>query len=106
MLKITARPRFTHKVVAHVPVDGGFAREEFRATFRLAADSAADLSTDTLKEAFLRDIVVELHDLTDAEGYPAPWSDETRDQAFALPWVRLALLKAYFEAIVGVRQGN
>jgi hypothetical protein len=106
MLKITHRPRFTHKVTAQVPVDGGFAREEFRATFQLASNAEADLASDTMKEAFLRDIVVELHDLTDADGAEVPWSDEARDAAFALPWVRLALLRSYFEAIVGARAGN
>jgi hypothetical protein len=106
MLKVSARPKFKHKVTASVPVDGGYRDEEFLVTFRLASNADADLSSDTLKDDFLRDIVVELHDLADEDGKPIPYSDAVRDQVFDLPWARLSILTGYFIAVTGARAKN
>jgi hypothetical protein len=106
MLKLSQRPKFRHKVTARVPIDGGFREEVFGCTFQLASDPDASLAGDTLKEAFLRDIIVELHDLADDKGNAIEYSHEVRDAALALPWARMALLSAYFEAILGARLKN
>jgi hypothetical protein len=106
MLKVTARPQFRHKVDARVPTDGGFRDEVFEVTYRLASDPNADMSTSALQDDFLRDIVVELHELADENGNAIPYSDAVRDQVFELPWAKLAIFKAYFAAVRGERAKN
>lgn len=105
-LKVCPRPTFRHKVTARVPIDGGFRDETFHVRFQLASNPEADLSADSLKDAFLRDVVVEIDELVDPHGDPLPWSDEVREAVFALPWARMAILRGYFEAVVGGRAGN
>ena len=105
-LKVCPRPTFRHKVTARVPIDGGFRDEVFEVRFQLASNPDADLSADSLKDAFLRDVVVEIDELVNADGAPLRWSDEVREAVFALPWARMAILRGYFEAVVGGRAGN
>jgi hypothetical protein len=106
MLKMTARPKFTSKIIARVPNDDGHSPEEFRATFRVASDPDADMSTPALQNDFLRDIVVELHDIADETGTAIPYSDELLTRVLALPWAKLALIRGYFDAVTGARAGN
>lgn len=106
MLKVTARPHFKHKLTASVPIDGGFRDEVFLVTFRLASDPDADMSTPALQDDFLRDIVVEIHELADEGGKPLPYSDEVRDLVFKQPWAKLAILRGYFDAVAGARAKN
>lgn len=105
-LKIVPRPKFSHKITARVPIDGGYRDEAFRVQFQLASNAEADLSSDALKDDFLRDIVIEIEDLVDEQGSSLPWSDAVRDAVFALPWARIAILTGYFTAVTGARAGN
>jgi hypothetical protein len=106
MLKVTARPQFKQKVDARVPIDGGFRDEVFHVTFRLTSQPEAEVFTTAQQDDFLRDVVVELHDLADENGNAIPYSDAVRDQVFELPWAKLAIFKAYFAAVRGERPKN
>lgn len=109
MFKIIEEPTFRHDVVARVPVDGGYTEEKFAATFRVISPEEID-SFDLMKTEgatdFLKRVVVELHDIADAQGKALEWSDATRDAALRLPWARGALSRTYFEAIQGAKRGN
>ena len=63
------------------------------------------MDADSSKE-FLKRIIVELHDIADAEGQPLEYSDSVRDQVTRLPWARKAIAKAYFAALNGAKEGN
>lgn len=109
MFKIVEEPTFTHDVTARVPVDGGFAEETFKATFRVIDPEEVDsfvLTTTEGSTAFLRRVIKRLDDLADAEKHPIEYSDEVRDAALRLPWARAALARTYFAAISGAKAGN
>ena len=60
----------------------------------------------TSVKAFLARIIVELHDIGDVEGQALEYSDKVRDQVTRLPWARKAIVKAYFAALNGAKEGN
>lgn len=109
MFIVVDEPTFAHAVKVLVPVDGGHEPQSFKAVFKvLATDREAefDLSTATGSTEFLRAIVVGMDELVDAAGAPLPYSDALRDRLLRLPFVRVALVKAYFEAIRKATEGN
>lgn len=109
MFKIADEPTFRHEVKARVPVDGGHREESFQATFRVLEPKEVDtfdLNTTDGSTAFLKRVIVQLHDIGDAEGKPLEWADEVRDAVLRLPWARGALARAYFAAIAGAKSGN
>jgi hypothetical protein len=109
MFKVTRVRRFTHEISVITPVDGGHAEEKLRATFNfLTTDEAAkfDLATGDGTCEFLKKIIVKLDDLVDDKDQPVPYSDEIRDALIALPNVRQALCKGYFDAVLAAKKGN
>jgi hypothetical protein len=109
MYVVVANPTFTHTVNVLVPSDGGHDKQTLRATFRVLPsdkESEFDISTIEGSNGFLRAIIVELLDLVDAKEQPVPYSDKLRDQLFALPFIRTALVKTYFDAIRKAAEGN
>lgn len=109
MFKLAAEPTFRHTVTAKVPVDGGFEDQSFAATFRaIGMDEAEsfEMMDATSVKAFLERIIVELHDIGDVEGKALEYSDNVRDQVTRLPWARKAIVKTYFAALNGAKEGN
>lgn len=109
MFKIIANPTFTRTVEVLVPADGGHRKESLTATFRVIdveESKRYDLYDQEGTRAFLERIIVRLDDLADESGEHLPYSDAVRDQALALPYVRLALARAYFEAVTAAKRGN
>ena len=109
MFKIAPEKTFKHKVTAMVPVDGGHSAEPFEATFRVLDPAEADkfdLNTTEGATQFLRAVIVRLDDISDAEGNPVEWNDETRDAVLRLPYARIALNAAYWQAVSKARAGN
>jgi hypothetical protein len=108
MFKIIANPTFTHPVKVQVPIDGGHREESFRATFRVVDADAdeRDLGSAAGSTAFLRDTVIGMEELVDADGKSVDYSDELRDQLLKLPFVRAALARTYFLAVSKVAAGN
>lgn len=109
MFKLAKEPTFRHQVEAKVPVDGGFEDQSFEVTFRaIDAEEAEgyDMGDAMSQTAFFKRIIVELHDIGDAEGKPVPYSDAVRDQVLRLPWAKKAIAKTYFASLRGERLGN
>lgn len=109
MFKLATNPTFTHKVEVLVPVDGGHAKQNFKATFRvMSTDDAAkfDFSDPESNAAFLREVLVSTDDITGEGGDPLPYSDELRDQLIAIPYARTGLAKTYFDGVAKARLGN
>jgi len=109
MFKVTQEPTFTHDVTARVPVDGGFEDQKFKATFRVIDPEEADkfdLATLEGSGDFLRKVVVQLHEVADAEGKPLEWNDGVLTAVLKLPWARSALARAYFAGVAGAKLGN
>lgn len=107
--KIAKNPEFTHKVPVQVPVDGGHKEEVLKCRFRVvAAETLAlhDLMTAEGTESYLRAICVRFEDVVDEDGQPVEHSDGLTDQLLALPFVRLALVRAYTAAMAKGRLGN
>lgn len=109
MFRIVERPEFTHEVPVQVPVDGGWKTEKLKARFRILPDEELDTGDLTQVEAskeYLRRIIVRLEDLADEAGQPLDYSDEVRERVLALPYARLALMRAFSLAQVKAREGN
>ena len=109
MFKLAKEPTFRHQVEAKVPVDGGFEDQSFEVTFRaIDAEEAEgyDMGDAMSQTAFFKRIIVELHDIGDAEGKKLEYSDTVRDQVLRLPWAKKAIAKTYFASLRGERLGN
>jgi len=109
MFKIAKNPEFTHKVPVQVPVDGGHEEQVLKCRFRVVPPetiSIHDLMTAEGTESYLRAICVRFEDVVDEEGTPIPHSDALTDQLLAVPFVRLALVRAYSAAMAKGRLGN
>lgn len=105
MFKIAADPSFAHKVKVRVPVDGGFADQEFTARFRVVPwDDVKALDHDPAAQ--LRLIWIGAEGIADDAGAPLPWSDALRDQLIGILFVRLAVLRTYVDAVTGAVRGN
>lgn len=112
MFKLEKKDTIKWPVQVNIPKDGGgFATHEFSAEFKLQEQSKMDLLIERLKNDdvdILRELVVGWSGVSDAEGNVVTYTDEARDQLIDIPYVRSALLKAYFEAATGNRakRGN
>jgi hypothetical protein len=107
MFNIDKTPTFT--VPVPLVLEGLEEPQSFRATFRAVSDQEAleadAKSVDGFK-AFLRRIVVRLHDLEDDEGNPVESSPEVIEQLLGFQHVRMALQRAYWGAMLKARLGN
>ena len=107
--KLAKTPEFTHKVAIQVPIDGGHREEVLKCRFRVVpAETLAlhDLSTAEGTESYLRAICVRFEDVIDEDGQPIEHSDALAHTLFGLPYVRLALVRAYTAAMAKARLGN
>lgn len=106
MFKIAQKPQYTWPVKVDIPGDGGkYTTATFRAKFNALPQSRIDdyfagrdagSETDLLSEA-----VAEVMDLGDETGQPITWSDQVKVQLLDIPYVRAALVRAFFESITG-----
>lgn len=111
MFKLATEPTFRHKLRARVPVNGGHQEESFEVTYRvLTVEQIAEfdlVNADAERTGdFLRRVIVELHDISDAQGNPVEYSDEVRDAVLNLPYARSAIVQGYFDGVAGARKGN
>jgi hypothetical protein len=109
MFKIVQNPEFTHTVPVMVPVDGGHVEQSLKCRFRvLPADEidSHDLATPAGTEAYLRAICVRFEDVCGDDGQPIPPSDALTDQLLGITFVRIALVRAYTEAMAKAKRGN
>lgn len=109
MFKIVKNPEFTHTVPVLVPVDGGYDNQSLKTRFRvLPADELArhDFASPEGTEAYLRAIVVRFDDVEGEDGKPVPHSDALMTQLLGVGYIRMAVLRAYTEAMTKARLGN
>ncbi|KJS45893.1 MAG: hypothetical protein VR71_00030 [Roseovarius sp. BRH_c41] len=109
MFKIDQTPTFTHPVEIKVPADGGHDLQTLNATFRVLPDEeieALDMRTTRGEREFLSAAIVSLDDIEDEKGNKLPYSHGLRDRLIGLAYVRVALVNAYYAALVGKRVKN
>lgn len=109
MFKIAKSPEFTHKVTVQVPVDGGHQEQTLKCRFRvISAETLAlhDLMTAEGTESWLRAICVRFEDVVDDDGQPVEQSDDLTNTLLGIPYVRLALVRAYTVAMSKAKLGN
>ncbi|NCM96152.1 MAG: hypothetical protein GW948_02210 [Rhodobacterales bacterium] len=107
MFKINARPTFTIEVP--IALEGATDTQTLKATFRAIPDEEAtahDFNSAEGFKTFLRDVIVELHDLVDLEDKPLAYSVAVRDELLGWQHIRMALYRAYWAALSKGRSGN
>lgn len=107
MFKIAKEPTFTRTVTVCVPIDGGHSNQSMKVTFRvLSTDQLSTLGGNEGQIEDLRRLIVSMDDLVNEADEPVAYSDPIRDQLIAVPYVRLALLQSYIEAVSKAKAGN
>jgi hypothetical protein len=109
MFKIDQNPSFTRRVEIKVPADGGHELQDMSVTFRVLSDDeieSFDMRTARGEREFLSATVCHLDDVEDEAGRKLPYSDGLRDRLIALAYVRVALINAYYAALMGARVKN
>ncbi|MFN4172713.1 MAG: hypothetical protein ACK4GW_13265 [Pseudorhodobacter sp.] len=104
---------FKETVKVRMPVPGGkgFEEKTFTGHFRVLSDEeseAQDYSTLEGVRAYARRILIGWDGIVADDGSktPVPYSDETREQLIAIPFVRFGIFNAYNAALAGARSGN
>lgn len=109
MFEVVQERQFTARLKSATPVDGGTREETFKATYRVLSTERIDeidLATKEGTDEFLRAVIVELHELVDANRQALPYNDEIRDQVMIIPYARRALIDGYFSNVNKARKGN
>lgn len=109
MFKINQRPQFLRKVDIPVPADQGHEAQSIDVTFRaLPEKDLVEFNTLVLdgQKDLLRRVVANITDIVDDAGAPLPFTAELLDELMDWSFARLALMRAYAEAIAEARVGN
>ncbi len=109
MFQIASKNTCKWPVTVLVPQDGGKrAKYTFTAEFALLAPERerALKVGDISDEDFLREVLVGWSGVQDVDGADLPFSDDARDKLIAIPYVRAALIEAYFDFVAGGRRKN
>lgn len=109
MFKINHTPTFSVDVKVPVPSDDAPVEEILRTKFQaIAVDeaNAFDLATSEGTLAFLEKIVVTFENFGDDNDRPMDCTPELRAIALGKPYVRIALVSAYYATVSGLRTGN
>lgn len=109
MFVVTDKPSFWRTVKIFVPVDGAHKEETLRARFNVldtAEIDAFDFTETEGNTAFLCAVIEELDDIVGPDKAKLPYTTELRDQVLRLPYVRVALVREYFDAVGKARKGN
>lgn len=109
MFKVVSDRTFTHDVEVLTPVDGGFEKQTFKATFALLPlDEVKEVDTNDFDDVtiFLKKAVRNMSELIDADSQPMPYSDVLRDRLIQQPDTRTALMRTYRKAVFKAAEGN
>ena len=105
MFKINRNPTFSHKVKIRVPVDGGFADHEFTARFKhVPWSELSAVERDPAEQ--LRRVWIGWDGIANENGEALSYSDEAREMLIDMMFIRVPVLKAYVDAVTGVKRGN
>lgn len=107
MFKLMKSDTFKTNVVMSIPNDGGTKTEsKFRAEFMFKTQSQIDGLFDGQGAAdadLIKEVLVGWEGFNDADGQQIPFTDENKNQAIDLPFMRVALVQAYVQSINGVQ---
>jgi hypothetical protein len=107
MFRVIEEPQFVEDVAVEVPDGTGWRPEVLRTRFRALKVSDIDtLNEDGGAVAVLDRAVVDFEDLADEAGKPVPGDGEWRARLLEYPFIRVALIRAYYAAQSGLRSGN
>ncbi len=109
MFQIASKNTCKWPVTVQVPQDGGRrAKVTFTAEFALLPDEreGALKNGDVSDRDFLHMVVVAWGGVQDADGSELAFSVEALDRLIAIPYVRAALIEAYFDFAAGGRRKN
>lgn len=108
MLKLIREPRFATDVVITAAA-GDEPAQTVRAVYRALHDEEAaafELNSAEGEKAFLRAVLVEVHDVQDDDGKELRSSPELIEALLGWAYVRYALSAGYFHAQLKARLGN
>lgn len=102
MFKLQKSPTFTTTATLDVPTDLGIEKQTITVRFRLMSDEATNLTPPE----FLREAILHLSDIADDDGAQLAFSDDVLDKIISLPFARVGLIRAYWQAMAGAKLGN
>lgn len=100
--KLQKNRTFRTTVNIKVPTDNGITDQSFVARFRVMDDADSALQVDD----FLRRAILHVEDVQDDDGELIASSDDLIARLVAQPFVRVALITAYWAALSGAKAGN
>ena len=113
MFKIQEQRTVTWPVQVRIPADGGrFEKADFQVEFALLDQARIDeiLNTEdrstSMDVAFLREVVTGFRDVRREDGNEMAFSAENLGMLLGIPYVRNAMIDAFFSCISGRRRGN
>ena len=109
MFKVDENPSFIRTVKVKVPKGEGHEEQTFKAAFNVVDDEIVDgvqLQNAAEVKKVLRKMLAGMEDLANTAGEAIPYSEEIREKILKLPYVRIALLAAYYEGVTDQRSGN
>lgn len=111
MFKLSDAPdTYTWPVVVEIPADGGNYREaRFTARFQLQPQDVVDEVLQKIRDEDDQDedtdlavkLLVGWEDVQGADGQPLVYSDESKHALLNIPYVRGAVVRAYFASLGG-----
>lgn len=107
--KISTRPRIRTSIPLLIEVEGEQLDNSFGATFRilpLSQMGEEQANNDAGQIKLLTDATVDLHDIADDAGQPVPFTPELLAGLLDRSEVRVAMIKAYYEAARKAASGN
>ncbi len=107
MFKIAQEPSYKWPVTVHIPKDGGkFVKATFSAEFRALPQDEIDNVLQDIRDGdrdadFATTSLIGWSGVQDMDGSELPYSDEAKAKLTNIPYVRNALVAAFFESISG-----
>lgn len=109
MFNIAKLPRVTRPIPLTIEVDGQLEEHPFTATFQIIEvdqSTPEKISDEAGQRAFLQQVVVDLGDVADEHGAPIAFSPELKAAVINRFDCRMALTRAYFDAVQKLAAGN
>lgn len=100
--KLLKNRTFTTKATFSVPTDGGHEEQDITVRFRVLSDAEAELPV----VEFLATAIVHVDGVQDDDGEIVLSSPNLIAELVAIPFARVGLMKAYWQALAGARAGN
>lgn len=113
MFKISSEKKVRWPVTVKIPADGGrYTKEAFQVEFDLIDQPRIDAIMEAAERptsvdvAFLREVVTGWTGVRDEGDAEVSFAPEALERLLAIPYVRNAMVGAFFDCISGGRRGN